>query len=85
MSEQCEHGNIGLCGLCILGVQKSSKANVISISKAAAHREHKQRIPKSFPARFDSECPVCFDDIFEGDDITGSDSGWIHADCWDDE
>lgn len=81
MSEQCEHGNIGLCGLCILGVQKSSKANVISLSKPA---EQRKREPRGFPAGYDSVCPACGSDIFEGDEITGSDIGWVHLDCWED-
>jgi hypothetical protein len=43
-----------------------------------------ERKPRT-TATFDSQCPDCGEDIYEGDSIVKSGDDWIHADCEDDE
>lgn len=36
---------------------------------------------RAFPARYRSECPDCWEDIWPGDMIVGSDNGYVHVEC----
>jgi hypothetical protein len=44
-----------------------------------------QRSRPEIAAKFDSQCPDCGEDIYEGDSIVKSGDDWIHVDCEDDE